>query len=167
MKVKRIEKLGIIFIFIMACILHSAYTLTDISWLKAFCPVNESVWEHMKMMYFSGLIFIFIEIALGFHTNKNFFVAKAFSQYILAFCVPMLFYTYTNLLGSHNLIFDISISGIGAIFSQWVSFKILLNKKICPKWTSLLSITLILILGGLFVIFSYVPPTTPIFIPPN
>ena len=79
-------------IFILAAIIHSLYDITKFELLKPFTPINESVWEHLKMMFYAQLLYGLIEYFSGFKTFKNFFVARNLTAIITTTLVPLLYY---------------------------------------------------------------------------
>ncbi|MCG8483375.1 MAG: DUF6512 family protein [Clostridia bacterium] len=155
---------GIFAIFFLAAMIHSAYEITELDFLKPFAPVNESVWEHMKMMLTSGLIWMFYEIYLGLYRYKNYYFARTIGILLLVFLIPVLYYGYTAFTGESILVIDILITLIAAAISQWIFYSIL-NSKNNYSGYNRLSILILIILFILFVWFTYNPPNLKIFIP--
>lgn len=55
---------GFVFTSIMGTLLHFLYDISGESLLVApFSAINESIWEHMKLLYFPMLAFAWIEYA--------------------------------------------------------------------------------------------------------
>ena len=46
------------------------------TWIGFFCPVNESTWEHLKLLFFPVLIFSAIEYIWIRKESKNFIAAR-------------------------------------------------------------------------------------------
>lgn len=153
-------------IFIIAACLHSLYDITSFSFLKPFVPVNESIWEHMKMIFYAGIIFAFIEYFSGTFTYFNFITAKGISIILMTFLVPMIFYTYTSFTGESIVWVDILMTFIIALIGQLV-FKVLVTSKHDLSKYNVLIIILIIAFIILFWYFTYHPPQAKIFIPNN
>lgn len=155
---------GVFAIFFLASIIHNAYDFTQLDILKPFVPINESVWEHMKMMFTSGIIWMFYEMYLGLDKNKNYYFARTIAILVLVFAVPILFYGYTAFTGESILVVDILIAFLAAVLGQWVFYKILNSDNDYSQYNKI-SILILIILFILFVWFTYNPPNCKLFIP--
>ncbi len=163
MKLIKVERFGVVFITLFVFVLSNLYFITEFDFLKLICAGKNSVLEQMKVIYFSIVLFMFLEMVFKIQYNDNFFVAKAFSLYFLVFSVPMFFYLFKNMLGTMNIILYFILVLFSVVVSQSFSYKILIdeqNDNIKIKLTSILSIIL---LGIILVYFSYNPLNTPIF----
>ena len=58
----------------------------------------------MKMMYFAGVIYIFIEMLFSLAMNNSFFLAKLAAEYVITFTTPMLYYTYSSFIGNISIV---------------------------------------------------------------
>ena len=66
--------IGFITTSIFGILLHFLYDWTDSKWLAIFSSINESTWEHMKIMFWP--MFIFAIIQSFFLQNNNFWDVK-------------------------------------------------------------------------------------------
>ena len=56
---------GIIFTFLAGTLLHFAYEWSGTNfWVGLFAPVSESIWEHMKLLFFPMLIYSMVSCIL-------------------------------------------------------------------------------------------------------
>ncbi|RGD75627.1 DUF6512 family protein [Anaerofustis stercorihominis] len=163
MKLIKMERIGTILIVLFTLILSNLYLSTDMGLFRMVGANNASVMEQMKVIYFSLIFFIIIEMLFKVQYNDNFFYAKAISSYILVFSVPMLFYTFKNMFGVMNMFMYILLIFLAALLCQSFSCKILLDEQIGTLKGKLISILSILLLGIILVYFSYNPLSTPIF----
>lgn len=87
---------------------HFLYFLSGQSPIVAlFCPVNESVWEHLKLLYFPFL-FVSIWEYLSLHpVVLPFFYCRYLGVLLGMFFTVSVFYTYSGILGRNFLILDI------------------------------------------------------------
>ena len=72
-----------------------------------FSPVNESVWEHMKLAFFPMLLFSF---AANLFLKKDYpgAASSALCGALLSTAlIPVIFYTYSGVLGYNSLLPDI------------------------------------------------------------
>ncbi len=143
-------------------LLHFLYEWTDESVLIApFSAVNESTWEHMKLLYFPLLIFALIQSRF-FKEYCNFWCVKYIGFTVGLTSIPVLFYTYNGVFGKSPDWVNISIfflAAAAAFLTEWALFR---RKNHKCKGENL-SITLFGIIGLLFILFTFLPPHLPIF----
>ncbi len=156
------ELLGIFIIFFLGAIIHEAYRLSGYNNIVAlFAPVNESVWEHLKMAVTAILLFSLIESFFIPEVN-NFILAKTCSIYLVPILITGMHYFYKQLIGSHNLTLDLLVFLIAIAAGQLVSYGLLISSKHYTKLTTLaLAADFIIVL--LFVYATFNPPKIPIF----
>lgn len=157
--------LGVLIVSILGTGLHFLYEWSGNNRLFGFIsPVNESTWEHMKLLYFPMLLYVFLGY-LWFHGEISAFLEAGSLGIITGLClIPTLFYTYTGILGFHTTFLDIAIYYISVILSFWV-FKESASRS-PSKIRCLFRIGVILLFGYLFVIFTDSPPDFGIFMVP-
>ena len=66
---KKIKTYGVMISFILSIILHFIYNIMPNTFISIIAPVNESIWEHMKLIVSSSLIFSVIEYII-YKTNN-------------------------------------------------------------------------------------------------
>lgn len=91
-------------------------------------PVNESVWEHMKMAAFAVFIFSLVQYFFIAKEANNFFLTKAILILIIPILIAVLHLSYKAILGQHMVIIDISILFILIIAGQYFSYQLLTYK---------------------------------------
>ena len=143
-------------------ILHFLYDWTDKSLLIApFSGVNESTWEHMKLLYFPLFIFAIVQSRF-FKDYKNFWCIKLIGICRGLLLIPVLFYTYNGVIGKSPDYINIAIffvSAASAYILEWYLFK--KNSIKCKR--SPLAFLLICFIGVLFILFTFVTPQINIF----
>lgn len=102
--------LGYIVVSILGVLFHFAYDFLNIDLLKIVFPMNESVFEHLKLIIFPCLIYMIIDL---FVTKDR---TRIFESYISGIFISMLFmivgyYTYSGIIGT-----DISWANIVLFF---------------------------------------------------
>ncbi|MFX1375158.1 MAG: DUF6512 family protein [Promethearchaeota archaeon] len=157
------EVFGIFFITIIGSLFHFVFEWLG-HWgpIGGFFPVNESVWEHLKLPFWSILIFTLIEYNFIKNESKNVIFGKAIASLISIMTIIVVFYSYTSLLNIELLVIDIFSFIIGIVLGQLASYKIITREKL-SYWFSSLSWTFIILLGFTFLLFTYFPPKLPIF----
>lgn len=155
------ELVGIVFIILVGSALHFTFDLSGGNLLVGvFSAVNESVWEHLKLSFWPALIYAFIEYSFLKKRADNFIPAKAVGIYLMPLVIVSSFYFYRTFI-KENLLIDISIFILAVAVGQLTSYKLmtLKTRKIYLK----LSITALILLASLFIIFTFYPLEIPIF----
>jgi len=146
---------------------HFAYNLSGNSVLVGlFNPINESVWEHLKFMFFPNLLWWIIMYFIqktNCETNlKKWIIASAIALVIAPLMVIFMFYSYTGALGIESVIVDIAL----VFICYFVALKLALHiySYVSPNTLKVvISILLIVSIFILFIIFTFNPPHYPIF----
>ena len=91
---------GFLFTSVLGTFLHFLFDLTGGSTAAAlFSAVNESIWEHMKLIYYPMLLFSLIEYRVWGKEVDGFWCVKLKGVLLALVLIPALFYTYTGALG--------------------------------------------------------------------
>lgn len=154
---------GFFFIFIGGTLFHFLYDWTGrLKPVGLISPINESVWEHLKLVLYPTILFgIFEDLALKGAAN-NYVTAKAASIVVTMLAIIIIFYSYTYVLGRHYLFLDILTFAIAIALGQYVSYLLLTSPKL-PVWVTSVAIWILLILIFIFSLFTLYPPKLPIF----
>lgn len=116
---------GIAFVFVLGCLWHFFYTWSGESFLVGLiAPVDESVPEHLKLLFFPFLIFSVIEYIRGGRKTKNFIFSKTLSVLFGMAVIVIVFFAYTALLGKNFLSLDILTFLLGDIAAFYLSYKL-------------------------------------------
>ncbi|QVK17553.1 hypothetical protein KHQ81_11935 [Mycoplasmatota bacterium] len=162
--VKKWFIVGTIFIILFGSLLHFVYEWSGNNPLVGiFGAVNESTWEHLKLLFWPALLFSIVEYIFLDKDYNNYITAKAVSFYLGIFLIISLFYTYTGIIGENCLFMDIAIFIISVIISQYIGYKIMTSDKDVSKQVNIISLIAIVILIFAFVIFTFDPPKIPLF----
>lgn len=161
------ECAGMLFTTIAGSILHFVYDWSEKSnWIAFFVPVNESTWEHLKLLFFPLLIFSIIEyFVIGRH-YPSFLPAKAISILCGMFLIVALFYTYSGILGSHILIIDILIFMMATASSAFLCWAFTAQHEKIKPICVIVSIALLIMVTCCFVLFTYYTPEIGLFLDP-
>ena len=163
--------------FIICCIAtillgvlaHFAYDVLANSFLVGlFFPVNESIWEHLKLVLVPftifGLIYSFIFKNIKSITN-NFWYYIATTIIISMLIIPISHYTYKGIFKAVPDFVNILIYIISIIISFYYLYKKISMEYISPspKNKNSTGILVICILYLLFIIFTIYPPKLELF----
>ena len=143
-------------------ILHFLYDWTGGSILVApFSGVNESTWEHMKLLFWPLLLFALVQ-RLFFKDQKNYWCVKLTQILLGLVLIPVLFYTYNGVFGKSPDWINIAIFYITALLVflfEWWAFK----RDWLPCKRPWLAFAVICLIGVLFGVFTFMPPQIPLF----
>ncbi len=165
-KLKKEEKyilLGIILIFVMGFIMHSIYEWSNNFILVGlFAPVNESIFEHMKLVPAPLLLWWGIYFVKNKAINDDLWLSCTLISLIISMIsIPFLYYFYTGAFGAHVMIIDILILLVSLAFGQFSALHHYKHGKALPLY---LSLSLIIIIFILCAVLTLYPPNLPLFI---
>ncbi|MBO5938752.1 MAG: hypothetical protein J6Q82_04545 [Clostridia bacterium] len=143
-------------------LLHFLYEWTGKAvFVAPFSGVNESTWEHMKLLFFPMFIFAIIQ-SFFFKDREEFWCVKLKGTLLGLVLIPVLFYTYNGVIGSSPDWINIAIFFISAAIAYIYETRQFNNKTtFCKKPT--LAITVLCVIAVLFVIFTFATPEIGIF----
>ena len=158
---KKWEVVGFFWIVILGSLLHFTFELSGGSKLVAlFSPVNESVWEHLKLGYFSLTFFMIIKYFFIKNKVHNFFIANFMGIISMSIFIIVVFYSYEAITGSHNLMVDIGSFVLGALLCQIISYNIM-TKNI--RVSDSFGLIMFILMGLSFMFFTFYPLHIPLF----
>lgn len=114
------ETIGLLWTLAAGNLLHFVYQWTGESTVAGlFAAVNESTWEHMKLLAVPWVLFSLVEY-IALRTDG---VAAPRAAGLLAglAAIPTLFYTYKGIVGQGYMIVDILIFQVSVLLAFWVS----------------------------------------------
>ncbi len=154
---------GFVLTSVLGTLLHFLFEWSNENIIMAlFSAINESIWEHIKLLYFPLLIFALIECRYLKPLPQNFWCAKMIGFLVGFFTIPVLYYTYTGALGVKHDWFNILIFFITTALVFFVEYKTMKNSRGCLISPTISKI-FIFTLGALFIIFTFMPPKIPLF----
>ncbi|WP_461809775.1 DUF6512 family protein [Faecalimonas sp.] len=162
---KSVHIIGAIFTIIAGTILHFVWEWSGQSNLTAiFSAVNESTWEHLKLLFFPFITFAIVEYFLYGKKNTCFFSVKVCSVLLGMLTIVTAFYTYTGILGRNYFPLDILTFLLGVIVSYLYSYHHLYTSpQSCSVYSEMLAVFTLILFIIAFAIFSFTPPSLGIF----
>lgn len=156
MTIKKIKIINVVFLFLLSFLWHFMYDLLPNNFFALFFPVNESIWEHMKIIYYCLLLSSVLEFIL-YHKFKikinNFYISSMVKSVLGVIIYLIIFIPIYKLIGE-SMFVSISLMLIVYALMEFISLKILqseeLNINILP--------VIIIVLGMiLFIILTFYP----------
>ena len=161
---KKIKILIIIITFLFSFPIHFMYNWFPNFLTSILFPVNESVWEHMKIIYTSILISSIIEYFIYKYKKietHNFMLSIPISS-IIGIIFYIITYYLVKIFIPHNIIMALIIMLLTYILSSMISYYILNFNEI--KHQKLIGILLIIISYLIFAYLTYNPIKTNLFL---
>lgn len=150
-----------IFVMILGTLLHFTYEWSgNNQFIASFSAVNESTWEHLKLLFFPMLLTTIIEFFYLEKSCPNYWCARLFGILTAILFTIVFFYTYTGIIGTNFAFVDISIFFVAVILGELVSYKVLVSSFDCNSSVALVGIILLL---ACFIIFTYFTPEIGLF----
>ena len=153
---------GFIAASIFGTLLHYLYDwLGEAIWIAPFSGVNESTWEHMKLLFWSMFIFAIIQ-SFFFSEREDFWCVKLRGILLGITLIPIIFYTYNGVIGKSPDWLNIAIFFVAAAAAYLSETRLYRKESVAcgsPKWA-------VAALGGLavlFVVFTFFTPEIGIF----
>lgn len=164
-KLKQFTIAGIIFVIITGSLAHFFYDWTGENHIIGFfTPVNESIWEHMKLLFFPMLIYALFLISVFGKTYPGIIPSLCLGILAGTLFIPVFYYTYTYILGKDIFVLDITAFILSILTAFWISYR-LSSSPVLKQYTFIL-ISLVCILFVCFVVFTYHPPAASLFADP-
>ncbi len=152
---------------IMGAISHFVYEWSGKNQILGyFFPINESTWEHLKLLFFPTVLFSFIEYIFAKKEIKNYVASVVISLIVGMLSIIILFYSYKGFLGYGIDFINILIYYISIIVMLLVKNKIVDSEKFENSNYSLFFLFIGFLITLLFVFFTYNPPSLAVFNPP-
>ncbi len=129
-------------------------------------PINESTWEHLKLLFFPTVVYSVAEYFIGSQKPENYLPAVAISVICGMLSIVILFYTISGIIGYNVDFINISIYFISIIVMLCKKRKIITSGKYNSKNSKLFFGGVLAVIALLFVVFSLYPPSIGIFTPP-
>lgn len=168
--IKKWHMAGVFFTLILGSLSHFFYSWFGESPLAApFFPVNESTWEHLKLLVSPMFLFSAAEYFVYGKKTPGFLPVRVLSLFSGMIVIVAAFYTYTAMTGQHWLWADIGVFVLAVVLAYLLSYLLLLKKPGVFAQTPIISISagiLMALLLVCFIVFTAEPPHIFLFCDP-
>ena len=165
-KWRRWEIAGLFFAIGAGNLLHFVYDRSGGHPVAAlFAAVNESVWEHMKLLAVPWLVWTAAELLLLRRTA--WLAPRAAGLLTGVVTIPVLYYTYTGALGVNSTLVDILIFQAAVLLAFAVTWRTGKVRRLQAVLWRILGALVLLGAAALFVWWTFVPPQLPLFADPS
>ena len=146
---------------VLGTVLHFLFDWTGAFSLAPISAVNESTWEHMKILFFPSFLFACVQYWFFRPESPGFWWIKLIGITVSVISIPILFYTYNGAFGKTpdwlNITFFFLAAAIG------YSIEYLLLRKDFSLGYSWIAFALLVFIGAAFAFFTFYPPRLPLF----
>lgn len=165
--IKKITIGGAAFTILLGTLLHFVFQWSGNNPIVGIIgAVNESTWEHLKLLFFPMLFYTIFEYFAYGKNTANFIPARAVSMLSGMFIIVASFYTYTGILGENFLPLDIGTFILGTVGAYFIGYKIMQSNKLSSKKMYTAGIIILILLFLAFAVFTFSPPEIGLFSDP-
>ena len=167
-KLLRWELIGCLFTGTAGTLLHFVFGWSGNSPLfGAFAAVNESTWEHMKLLFVPFFLFTMVQFIVFAEPLRNFFAVKSASLLAGLLAIPVLFYTLSGMFGKTPSWVNITIFFLADALVYALGRRLLVRGALRGGAWQLAGFLLLWALAFAFVFFTYRPPQLPLWQDPT
>lgn len=161
-RIKKYMISGIVFTSAAGILSHFLYQWSGKNPLLALIsPVNESTWEHMKLIFFPMLLFSLFASTRLKEAAPSLTGALILGNLLGTLSIPILFYTYTGITGQNFFIADLAVFFTAVLTAWGAAWKLRDSAKVFRCRILLRSLAVLMCL--LFFIFTFRVPGLPLF----
>lgn len=143
-------------------LLHFLYDwLGGAVWTAPFSGVNESTFEHMKLLFWPMFIYAIVQ-SFFFRDREDFWCVKMRGILLGLLLIPIIFYTYNGVIGKSPDWINIAIFFIAAAITYIYETR-QFNKEMTHCRNPKIAITILCAVAVLFVVFTFATPEIAIF----
>ena len=154
---------GFVFTAVAGTLLHFLFEWTGGNVVTAlFSAVNESIWEHLKLLFYPMLAVAVIEYFFWGKKVESFWCMKLIGIFIGLGLIPVVYYTYTGVLGVNADWFNVTIFFLAAAAVYWAETKLFQRGDTC-RIGSKLAVAFLCLLAAVFTVLTFDPPHIPLF----
>ena len=138
-------------------------------WTAFLAPVNESIWEHLKLLYMPGIFWLLFSLLFFGRRLPSVFPAAQLAGILTGLLwITTAYYTLFGITGRHWMVTDIGIFILSCILCEEVTVICCCQPDVAVivggSWGKTILFVLALLLGLCFIQFTYAPPKLPFFL---
>lgn len=154
---------GFLFVSAAGTFLHFLYDITGENIAAGLISaVNESIWEHMKLIFYPMVLFSLAE-SVCVKGEKSSVRCGSLAGILLALVlIPVLYYTYTGISGVNADWLNVTIFFLAAGAAFWLAYRLEAGNCTCQISFRIWWGVMILI-AVVFTVATFAPPHIPLF----
>lgn len=151
-----------IIIFILSFLIHTLYHSLPIFITSIIAPVNESIFEHLKMIFSAYMLYLLIQMLFLKKKQPNLTISLVITALLNILVFLIIYLPTTAILKKEILVITLIIYFISIFISSFLLLKIQSKKH--SKKNQTIAIIAIIIIYIVFTILTYYPLKTNIFL---
>lgn len=158
------ELAGAIFMILAGSALHFVFGWTG-GWrpVALVAAVNESVWEHLKLAFWPGLLWAALQRKWLSISRHDALAVKGVTLALTAALIVVIFESYTSILGRNLLVLDIGTFALAILAGQMLSAWLMVHRPRKP-WLIRFGLALLAVQIAAYGSFTFFPPDHGIFV---
>lgn len=157
---KKFEIISTIFTIVIGTLLHFVYEWSNNnSIVGIFGAVNESTWEHLKILFFPMLITT-IAGCYYYKDVNNYLCSKTKGILLSLSFIVIFFYTYSGIIGTNFAIINILSFIVAIIIGEIYTYVKIQSNVDCNNFFSMIILSFLTLS---FIIFTFKPPHIGLF----
>jgi len=162
-----INIIGAIFIFLIGFIIHNLYDWFPNILISIISPVNESIFEHIKLIFTSYIIWLIVKYFIYKNNNleeNNLILKEVITTLFSIILFLIIFLPIYNKFGE-NLFITLFIYFISITISQILNYFITIKKE--SRILDIIGVGIIIIFYIIIIYLTYKPPINDFFLDPT
>lgn len=163
----RLEFYGALFIIALGSLLHFTYEAAGQAWWAGiFSAMSESVWEHLKLAFWPGLLWTLFLWLGPIGRPNNFWSGRAASLVLMPLIIALGYYGYTAMLGGHFLVLDLTLFVFAVACGQAAALGFYKGASL-RDGVEAAAIAAVVLMAIAFSTLSFIGPDVPLFEDPS
>lgn len=159
-----IKKLFIISFLLSVCFgtcLHFVYEWSNYNRIVGlFSPINESPWEHLKLLYVPFTVFTIILYFLSKRNSKKILFGNSIAVSSGLFLILLLYYFLTGAFGVDSIVLDLAVYIIATAITYILCYCFYKNNIFS---NNIYGFLIFIFAFLIFSVFTFIPPRFPLF----
>ena len=153
------EVISFFVISVLGVLFHFLYEWIGGNFIGSFSAVNESTWEHLKLLFFPTVLTIVIG-SIYLKDYKNYITVKTRGLFLGMAFIVVFFYTYTGIIGNHYSFLDIGSFFVAAFIVELYTLRSINSDN---YYNNYIYSYILIITMSLFIIFTFSTPKINLF----
>lgn len=165
---KRVTLFNIIFTATVGTLLHFVYDWSGQSPIAAiFSAVNESVWEHLKLLFWPVAVLSVVQFFTVYKDSQSFMLSRFVGMICGMVTIITVYYTVSGVTGSELGFFNVLLFYAAVILTFVLDRVFRKNGLFGGRYSNIIGFILFAVLAVLFSVYSFNPPDAGIFKEPS
>ena len=160
---KKTSIFSLVFVLIIGTLNHFMYDWFPFTIVGLFTPVNESIFEHLKLTFYPFLLTCIVRYF--FLNVKDYFLKVSLASVTGILTIPIIYYLI-NIFVTPPAIVNIIIFVIACILQEYVFYSLMNNIFTDSPIGSKEGFIVIITVSLAFTVFTFIPPKLDLFLDP-